>query len=116
MDKIVVANLYRLGKDGDKFSKTFKTRVRSKAKIGEDYVKKCNANWKTSGQIYEIDEVATKERDEEIALSKNKKLMVQFNKVEITRDELKEKADGLGITYPKNIKTDKLFELIKASE
>ena len=45
MERIVVANLYRLGKDGDSFSKDFKKLVRSKAKITEDYVKQINANW-----------------------------------------------------------------------
>lgn len=37
-------------------------------------------------------------------------------KEEIDRDELKAKADSLGIEYPKNIKNDKLIELIKANE
>ena len=105
MDKIVVANLFRLGKDGDKFSMKFKTKVRSKAKVGEDYVKTFNANWKTSGMIYEIDEKATKERDEKV-LKANNPL------AKMTRDELKEKADELEIEYPKNIKTAKLIELL----
>ena len=55
--------------------------------------------------IYEIDEKATKERDEKVAHANN-----PLSKM--TRDELKEKADELGIDYPKNIKTDKLKELL----
>lgn len=105
MDKIVVANLFRLGKDGDKFSMKFKTGVRSKAKVGVDYVKTFNANWKTSGMVYEIDEKATKERDESVLKANNPI-------AKLTRDELKEKADEMGIEYPKNIKTEKLIELI----
>lgn len=66
MERIVVANLYRLGKDGDSFSKKFKTEVRSRAKVTEDYVKRVNANWATGGMIYKIDEKATKERDEKL--------------------------------------------------
>ena len=61
--------------------------------------------------IYEIDEEATKERDEKLL-----NLTVQFDSRTVTRDELKKKADGLGIEYPKNIKTEKLFELIKANK
>jgi hypothetical protein len=105
MNRIVVADLYRLGKDGDKFSKDFKTKVRSKAKVGEDYVNTCNANWITSGLLYVIDEKATKERDE-LVLKANNPL------AKMTRDELKEKADELEIEYAKNIKTAKLIELL----
>jgi hypothetical protein len=104
-NKIVVATLYRLGKDGDKFSKDFKTKMRSKAKVNEDYVNTVNANWKTSGQLYVIDEAATKERDE-LVLKANNPI------AKLTRDELKEKADELEIEYPKNIKTAKLIELL----
>lgn len=32
----------------------------------------------------------------------------------LTRDELKTKADALGLSYPRNITTDKLAELIAA--
>lgn len=104
MDKIVVAKLYRLGKDGDKFSKKFKTEVRSQAKVGEGYLKTFNANWKTSGMIYEIDEKATKERDEKV----NSKVS--------ERDGLKAKADKMGLEYAANIPTTKLAELIKENE
>ena len=111
MERIVVANLFRLGKDGDKFSKDFKKIVRSRAKVTESYVKGINANWKMGGMIYEIDEKATKERDEKLL-----NLTVQFDSKTVTRDELKDKADKMELTYAKNIKTDKLFELIKANK
>jgi len=105
-NKIVVATLYRLGKAGDSFNKDFKTKMRSKAKVTEDYVNTVNANWKTAGQLYVIDEKATKERDE-LVNKPNDSI------AKLTRDELKEKADEMGIEYPKNIKTEKLKELIK---
>jgi hypothetical protein len=105
MEKIVVANLFRLGKDGDKFSKEFKTLMRSGAKIPESYVNQINAGWKTSGQFYEIDKEATKKRNDSLTKSN-----------EPTRKELKEKADKLGLEYPSNIKTEKLIELIKGEE
>ena len=106
MSKIVVAKLSRLGKDGDHFSLKFKTEVRSKVKIDDDYIKEFNANWKTSGMFYDIDAEATKERDEKLAKA-NDPL------AKMTRDELKEKADDLGLEYQNNIKTNKLIELIK---
>lgn len=111
-NKIVVATLYRLGKAGDSFNKDFKTKMRSKAKVSEDYVNTCNANWKTAGQLYVIDEKATKERDELLNPPKKENLKFIINEIEITRDQLKEKANEMGIEYPKNIKTDKLIELL----
>ena len=64
MDNIVVAKLFRLGKDGDKFSKKFKTEMRSNVKIDRDYVAQFNYNQQTLGQFYEVDEKATAERQE----------------------------------------------------
>lgn len=71
MSKIVVAKLVRLGKDGDSFSKKLEAaEIRTSAKVNEDYVKGFNANWKTSGQLYIINEKATKEREESLAPKK----------------------------------------------
>ena len=67
MGKIVVAKLYRLGKDGDKFSKEYKKPIRNRVVVDEDFVRKFNQNTKISGQMYEIDQAATSRRDEEIA-------------------------------------------------
>jgi gamma-glutamylcyclotransferase (GGCT)/AIG2-like uncharacterized protein YtfP len=103
-NKIVVATLYRLGKAGDSFNKDFKTKLRSKAKVSEDYVNTVNANWKTAGQLYVIDEKATKERDELVAPQT------------LDRDALKKQADDMGLEYAKNIKTEKLADLIKEKE
>ena len=65
MEKILVCKLHRLAKDGDHFKKNIVAAVlRTNAKIGESYYNRFNANWKTSGQIYELDEAKTKERDE----------------------------------------------------
>jgi len=70
MGKIVVAKKYRLGKDGDKFSEKFKTPLRNRVVIDEDEVKKFNRSTRISGQMYEIDEKLTKERDAKIESKK----------------------------------------------
>ena len=70
MGKIVVAKKYSLGKDGDKFSKEFKTPIRNRVVIDEDEVKRFNKSISISGQMYEIDEKLTKERDTEVAKKK----------------------------------------------
>lgn len=71
MSKIVVAKLVRLGKDGDSFSKKLEAAVlRTNAKIDDEYLNGFNANWKTSGQLYIVDEKATKEREEALAPKK----------------------------------------------
>jgi hypothetical protein len=107
MEKIVVAKLVRLGKDGDNFSKDLIAKEeRTNAKVHMDYLDEMNKNWKTSGRLYIIDEKATKERDEKV----NPKPKLS------ERDKLKAKADEMGLTYAKNIKTEKLAELIKDSE
>jgi hypothetical protein len=67
MSKIVVAKLVRLGKDGDKFKKDLIAQTeRTNAKVDEDYVKECNANWETSGRLYIVDKEATEKRNEEV--------------------------------------------------
>lgn len=59
---IVVANKYRLGMDGDKFSPKFKTHLRS-LKIEEDDLKEYNKSSAISGILYEVDKEKTAERD-----------------------------------------------------
>lgn len=73
MGKIIVATLYRLMKDGDKFSKKENHRVveRTNVKIDKDFVVSFNKNWETSGQLYEIDEKETKKRDKKLEKSIN---------------------------------------------
>ena len=66
MSKIVVAKLYRLGRDGDSFTKKFKTTLRESVKIDDEYITNFNKNWQSSGQLYEIDEKATKTRNEKL--------------------------------------------------
>ena len=61
-----------------------------------------NRNASTSGILYVLDEESTKERNESLEPKKV-----------IDRDELKAKADELGLEYQNNIKTDKLIELIE---
>lgn len=107
MNRIVVCRKVRLGSDGGKFSRKLIAAVElSACKITDDYMEEQNRNWKISGRYYELDEKATKEREERIAKEND-----PISKM--TRDELKEKADEMGIEYPKNIKTEKLIELIK---
>jgi len=107
MSKIVVCALHRLGKDGDSFSKKLVAKVeRTNVKIGNDYVKEFNANWRTSGRVYVIDEKLTAERDK--LLSEKSK-----DKGAKSRAELKKEADELGLVYSSNIPTKKLIELIK---
>lgn len=59
---IVVANKYRLGMDGDKFSPKFKTHLRS-LKIDEDDMKDYNKQYQTTGILYELDKEATDKRN-----------------------------------------------------
>ena len=82
MEKIVVAKLSRLGKDGNKFSKEFKKELRSNVKISEDYVKEFNKNWKTRGQFYEIDKEATEKRNSQLK---------GVDEIEVAREKYKEK-------------------------
>lgn len=63
---IIVANKYRLGMDGDKFSQKFKTHLRS-LKIDEDDMKDYNKQYQTTGILYELDKEATAERDSLLA-------------------------------------------------
>lgn len=59
---IVVANKYRLGMDGDKFSPKFKTHLRE-VKIDEDDLKAYNKSSAISGILYEVDKEKTAARD-----------------------------------------------------
>lgn len=104
MSKIVVAKLVRLAKDGDHYNKELVAKVmRTSAKVDDDFVKEFNKTWKTSGQLYIVDEDKTKQRDEKLN-GKNENN---------DREELKSQADELGISYPKNIKTENLKQKIE---
>lgn len=105
MQKIVVAKLVRLAKDGDSFKKDIHAQImRTNAKISEQYIAEFNVNWQTRGLLYIIDEKLTKERDEQIQKNDPKELSI--------RESLKKEADELGIPYAKNISNEKLAELI----
>lgn len=65
-DKNVVAKLYRLGKDGDTFNKEYKTPIRTRVIVEREYVEQSNEDWQKKGQLYEVDEKATKERWEKL--------------------------------------------------
>lgn len=70
---LLVCKLYRLAKDGDNFSKELKAAtLRTNAKISQEYLDQKNAGWKISGQLYEVDEEATKKRNEAIKPKKKR--------------------------------------------
>ena len=128
MSKIVVARLLRLGKDGDNFSKKMIAQVeRTNAKVDDDFVEEFNSNWKTSGRIYEINEKATKERDEKVywaSLSDEEKAEVKKQRAELASKQKIEKeakdkrlallseATELKLEFAKNIPTEKLEAMV----
>jgi hypothetical protein len=61
---LVIAKLFRLGKDGSKFSADYKKLIRSRVIISERDINTFNSQTQTSGQMYEIDKEATAERNE----------------------------------------------------
>ena len=66
-NEIVVCKKYRLGKDGDSFSQKLKAETeRESVKISRGDFEKFNQSWKVSGRLYEIDEEATKARNEKL--------------------------------------------------
>jgi len=120
MQKIVVAKLVRLAKDGDSFKKDIHAQVmRTNAKVSEQYINEFNVNWQTRGQLYIIDEKLTKERDEallkgEVKVKEVKKVTEekQIDPKKAIRDALKKEADELGLEYRNNLSNEKLAELI----
>lgn len=67
MSEILVCKLHRLGKDGDSFKKGLIAQtLRTNAKIPAEYVEEFNRHWQTRGQFYEVDEEATKARNEKL--------------------------------------------------
>jgi hypothetical protein len=60
--RIVVADLFQLGRDGGSFNSEIKNKVlHAKAKVQESYVEEINAGSADSGRFYVVDEEATKE-------------------------------------------------------
>lgn len=82
MGKVVVAKLYRLGRDGDKVKEEYKTELRSRVVIDEDDVIRFNAGKEISAQMYVIDKAATKERNQKIIGEKAEKAMIDNKKKE----------------------------------
>lgn len=111
MSKIVVAKLVRLGQNGDHFDKNMVAQVmRTNAKVDSDYIEKFNESWKTKGQMYIIDEQATKERD----LSQNKSDAKGEEKA--IRAALFLEAREIGLSPAKNISTEDLQKLINENQ
>ncbi|MGR3221305.1 MAG: hypothetical protein ACUZ8H_16030 [Candidatus Anammoxibacter sp.] len=59
--KTVVAVLFKLGRDNDKYNKEMKKIYHPKAVVSKGYVENFNKDWQESGKYYEIDKEATKE-------------------------------------------------------
>lgn len=106
---IIVCKQFRLFEQvKGKFKVTdMKKEIRSSVKVDEDFVKVSNANSATSGIYYEIDEEATKARNEKLNPSK---------KEPSEKDILLEKAKGLGLDVDGRTGIDKLRELIAEQE
>jgi len=91
---IVIANLYRLGKEDKDFSLKYKTLDRSNAKVEKAYVDIINTNYKDSGHYYEILEKETAEWNENRLsgkkLKKDKPLQENPTVTEVGKSEVKE--------------------------
>ena len=102
MKLIVVANLYKLARlDGNKFAKEHKTLVRENAKVHIDWVNQVNNNWQDTGRWYEVNQELTDK---------------YYGEDKPNRDELLKEATEMGLDFAKNIKTDKLIELINENK
>jgi len=73
MSRIVVADLYQLGEREGKYTKEFKTIVRAKVKVQEDYAERISENWKDTGKIYIVDEKETEEWNFKMELQAEKR-------------------------------------------
>lgn len=72
MSKIVVAKLVRLGQDGGVFKKELSAKtLRTSVKIDASEMEAFNKLWKQKGQLYILDEEATKKRDEKLKVENN---------------------------------------------
>lgn len=111
MSKIVVAKLVRLGQNGDRFDQNMIAQVmRTNAKIDSDYIVKFNETWATRGQMYIIDETATKERDSLLSKSTAK------DEEKAIRAALFLEAKSIGLSPAKTIKTEDLQNLINENQ
>lgn len=111
MSKIVVAKLVRLGQNGDRFDKNMIAQVmRTNAKVDSDYIVKFNETWATRGQMYIIDETATKERDSLLSKSNAK------DEEKAIRAALFLEAKSIGLSPAKTIKTEDLQNLINENQ
>lgn len=67
----VVADLFILGRTGDKFDKELKKVFYKKAKISKAFVDDYNKDWQSRGKFYEIDEKATRAYHEDATVLKD---------------------------------------------
>lgn len=61
----VVADLYILGRTGDKFDKDLKKIFYKQAKISQAFVDDYNKDWESRGKFYIVDKEATKQYHED---------------------------------------------------
>lgn len=59
---MVVAELFKLGRDENGFTKDFKTSIRSKGVVPRSQVKRINDQFEDCGKWYEVDEEETEKR------------------------------------------------------
>lgn len=65
-NKIVVADYFRLGRNGDNFDEKLKIKIRANVKISLADVEKLNAAYLTSGHLYIVNDEATKLRNNKL--------------------------------------------------
>lgn len=104
---IVVCKKYRLLEKSDGKFKVNEHRkeLRSSVKIEKSYVDAQNKLSKITGIVYEVDEKATKDRDEKLN-----------PKEKTEKEELQEKATELGIEFDGRTSVAKLKELIEEKQ
>jgi hypothetical protein len=111
---IVVCKKYRLieHENGKFKNNTFRKLLRKSVKIDKNEAEAYSKIFEKTGIIYEVDEEATKVRNESLIL-KAEQDNPNSDAPEYDRDLLKKEADLLGLEYQKNIKNPALFKLIE---
>lgn len=105
MSKIVVCKKFRLIEQSKGLFVLGEMRkeTRSAVKISEEDMNNFNSIATKTGVLYEIDEVATKERDLSLEPKPDRKALLL-------------EAAEMGLEFAKNIKTDQLINLIEENK
>lgn len=110
MGNLVVAKLYRLGRDGDKVKEEYKTELRSRVIIDSDELEVFNSGKSVSGQMYVVDEIATKQRNEDVKQkAEEKQLLIETKKAasKLAADVITTAIEGAKKGRPAKDKTEK---------